>query len=201
MPVLCVFKGYLHFQTRVATKKWSKSIYLSQVEKGAKYCKILTENVKYTSLMVFLFTRDTWHYSPFWSSSIPQCNLLLLLEVNSSIINVNILFNLTSSQTNIFVASAQVTLSVTHWKAADCDSCCTRMYWMAWWLCPKSPPSLLGTGDTKNRNFTNQRGRIFLLPNWKILRSTWQAPISEIQPAHHSEFTSGAQLGLLKCLC
>lgn len=146
MPTLCILKGYLHFQTRSANKKQSKSIYLSQVEKGANYRKILTENVKYTSLMVYLFTRDTWHYFPFWSSSIPQCNLLLSLEVNSSIINVTVLFNLTSSQTNIFVASALVTLNVIHWKAADCDSCYTQMYRMAGWLCPKSPRACWGQG-------------------------------------------------------
>lgn len=130
-------------------------------------CKILTENVKYTSLMVFLFTRDTWHYSPFWSSSIPQCNLLLSLEVNSSITNVNILFNLTSSQTNIFVASAQVTLSVTHWKAADCDSCCTRMYWMAWWLCPKPPRACWEQGTPRIGILQTREEEYFSFPTGK----------------------------------
>lgn len=75
---------------------------------------ILTENEKYTSLMAYLFTRDMWHCFPFQSSSIPQHNWLPSLKVNSPITSVSHLFNLTSSQTNIFVASALAALTYSH---------------------------------------------------------------------------------------
>lgn len=128
---------------------------------------ILSENGKYISLMAYLFIRDMWHCFPFWSSSIPQHSWLLSLKVNSSITSASHLFNLTSSQTNIFVASALATLTFIPLKPGN--SCSTQSYWRLW---PKQPKACWGQGSPRILNFTNQKGQILLFPNWKIVHPT-----------------------------
>lgn len=124
--------------------------------------------------MAYLFTRDMWHCFSFCSSSIPQHNWLLSLKVNFSITSASHLFNLTSSQTNIFVASVLATLTFIPLKPGN--SCSTQSYW---WLWTKQPKAYWGQGRPRILNFTNQRGQILLFPNWKIAHPTWEAPVLE----------------------
>lgn len=124
---------------------------------------ILTENGKYTSHMAYLFTRDMWHCFPFCSSSIPQHNWLLSLKVNFSITSASHLFNLTSSQTNIFVASVLATLTLIPLKPGN--SCSTQSYW---WLWTKQPKACWGQGDQEYWILQIKGDKYFSFPTGKL---------------------------------
>lgn len=144
---------------------------------------ILTENVKYTSLMAYLFTRDMWHCFP---SSIPQHNWLLSLKVHSSITSASQVVQPHQQPNQYFCCFC--------FSSSEFYSLETSWLWQLLHTefliaLAKIAQSLLGTGETKNIEFYKSQGTNTSLPQLENSAPHLRGTNTTVQSAHW--FTAG----------